>query len=210
MRWFGASHRRATPKGQNPSSSVQHRFRNSTYRTSSTFRTHQTPDVRPRRPAPAPQARPAHRQALTGAGTFTKLGPDPSSGCHSQLSLASTPPAWPAMPPGPDKLSAAMFRAVMPDPDKLTQPLSRSLAAMLPDPDRFSAMYQASAADQLGAVHGAFHDLAAAFTIRFTPPIQCRSRWDCNFNGVTPETEGDTSDRRDRGPGPGRGGALRG
>ena len=35
-------------------------------------------------------------------------------------------------------------------------------------------MYQASAADQLGAVHGAFHDLAAAFTIRFTPPIQCR------------------------------------
>ena len=89
------------------------------------------------------------------------------------------------MPPGPDKLSAAMFRAVMPDPDRLTQALSRSLAAMLPDPDRFSAMlpdpdrfsamYQASAADQLGAVHGAFHDLAAAFTIRFTPPIQCRN-----------------------------------
>ena len=49
MRWFGAPRRRATPKGQNPSSSVQHRFRNSTYRTSSTFRTHQTPDVRPRR-----------------------------------------------------------------------------------------------------------------------------------------------------------------
>src|SRR5580704_5681183 len=32
-----------------------------------------------------------------------------------------------------------------------------------------------------------------------------RLSWDCNFNGVTPETEGDTSDRRDRGPGPGRG-----
>ena len=40
MRRFGASHRRATPKGRNPSSSVQHRFGNSTYRTSSTFRTH--------------------------------------------------------------------------------------------------------------------------------------------------------------------------
>ena len=45
MRWFGASHRRAAPKGQHPSSSVQHRFGNSTYRTSSTFRTHQTADM---------------------------------------------------------------------------------------------------------------------------------------------------------------------
>ena len=35
-------------------------------------------------------------------------------------------------------------------------------------------------------------------------------RGDCNFNGVTPETEGDTSDRRDREPGPGRGGAVGG
>jgi hypothetical protein len=40
--------------------------------------------------------------------------------------------------------------------------------------------------------------------------VEVARRRDCNFNGVTPETEGDISDRRDRGPGPGRGGALRG
>ena len=37
----------------------------------------QAPDVRPRQPAPAPQARPAHRPAMTSARTLTKLGPDP-------------------------------------------------------------------------------------------------------------------------------------
>ena len=39
MRRFGASHRRATPKGL-PSSSVQHRFQDPTYRTSFTLRAH--------------------------------------------------------------------------------------------------------------------------------------------------------------------------
>jgi hypothetical protein len=33
-------------------------------------------------------------------------------------------------------------------------------------------------------------------------PMSAGSR-DCNFNGVTPETEGDTSDRRDERTGPG-------
>ena len=52
---------------------MQHRFRKSTYRTSSTFRTHQATDVWPRQPRPPPQTNPARLSTDHGKCTRTKI-----------------------------------------------------------------------------------------------------------------------------------------